>query len=240
MGGYFLALNPDTVVSRYLNLALPPERVRRREGPLHMLAIVADPTDQIRLNPDEWEKIIKAALAMPMTEGQMTLQTVKRATRREIRNALLAHKPDIIQFVGHGIYQDGKGYIALVDEETGKTWLVDDERFAGLYMGHDDNLGLISLATCESAQSDNPQGFLGIAPQLVQRGVPAVIAMQYEVYIKTAKVFLDSFYNAVAARKPIDWATQSARNDISLEFGLDNREFATPVLYMRAEDGVVF
>lgn len=240
MGGYYLAVNPDTVLSRYLNLPLPPERVRRRGGPLHMLAIVADPSDQIRLNPDEWEGTIKDALAKPLADGQMTLQTVKQATRKGIRNALLAQKPDIIQFVGHGIYQDGKGYVALVDEDTGKTWLVDDERFANLYIGYDDNLGLISLATCESAQSENPQGFLGIAPQLVQRGVPAVVAMQYEVYIKTAKVFLDDFYTVIAARKPIDWATQSARNAISLEFGLNNREFATPVLYMRAEDGVVF
>ena len=240
MGGYYLAVNPDTVLSRYLNLPLPSERVRRREGPLHMLAIIADPTDQTRLDPDEWKGIIEGALATPIADRQMTLETVKRATRKEIRNALLAQKPDIIQFVGHGIYQDGKGYLALVDENTGKTWLVDDERFANLYMGYDDNLGLISLATCESAQSDNPQGFLGIAPQLVQRGAPAVVAMQYEVDINAAKVFLDDFYTAVAARNPIDWAVQTARNAISLEFGLDNREFATPVLYMRAQDGVVF
>jgi hypothetical protein len=60
------------------------------------------------------------------------------------------------------------------------------------------------------------------------------------VLIKTAKVFLDDFYTAVAARKPIDWAVQSARNGISIQFGLDNREFATPVLYMRAKDGNVF
>ncbi len=130
----------------------------------------------------------------------------------------MTQKPDIIQFVGHGIYQDGKGHLALVDEDTGKTWLVDDERFANLYMGYDDNLGLICLATCESAQSDDPQSFLGIAPQLVQRGVPAVVAMQYEVYIETAKVFLEDFYTVVAARKPIDWATQSARNAISQEY----------------------
>jgi hypothetical protein len=240
MGGYYLAVNPDTVLSRYLNLPLPPERARRREGPLHMLAIVADPTDQIRLSSDEWEGIIKGALTTPLSDGLMTLQTVKRATRREIRNALLAQKPDIIQFVGHGIYQDGKGYLALVDEDTGKTWWVDDERFASLYMGYDDNLGLINMATCESAQSDNPQGFLGIAPQLVQRGLPAVVAMQYEVYIKTANVFLEEFYTVIAACKPIDWATQSARNAISQVYGLDNREFATPVLYMRAKDGVVF
>jgi DNA-binding response OmpR family regulator/CHAT domain-containing protein len=240
VGGYFLAVKPDTVLSRYLNLPLPPRRVRCREGALHMLAIMADPTDQTRLPPDEWEAIIKEALAEPIANDQMTLQTLKRATRKEIRNALLQQKPDIIQFVGHGIYQNGRGYLALVDEKTGKTWLVDDERFANLFLGHDDHLGLISLATCESAKSDNPQGFLGIAPQLVQRGVPAVLSMQYKVYVETAKVFLEDFYTSVAARKPIDWATQSARNAISLEFGLDNREFATPVLYMRAKDGNVF
>jgi len=239
-GGYFLATNPKTAFSRYLSLALPPGKVRRRETPLHMLVIVADPTDQVRLDPNEWETIITEALNKPLTENKMTLKVVKRATRREIRNAMLEQKPDIIQFIGHGIYQHGKGYLALVDEDTNETWRVDDERFANIFAGYDDHLGLISMATCDSSQSNDPQGFLGIAPQLVQRGTPAVLAMQYEVKIKTAKIFLEDFYRCVAAHKPIDWAVQSARNAISLEFGLDNREFATPVLYMRAENGNVF
>jgi hypothetical protein len=84
---------------------------------------------------------------------------------KEVRNALLQQKPDIIQFVGHGIYRDGKGYLALVDDETGATLLVDDGRFANLFLGFDDHLGLVSLATCESAKSDSPQSFLGIAPK---------------------------------------------------------------------------
>ena len=205
-----------------------------------MLAIIADPIDQTRLDPDDWEMIITEALEEQLASGQLTLQNVKAATRKEIRNALLQQKPDIIQFVGHGIYQDGKGYLALVDESTGKTWRVNEDQFANLYMGHDDHLGLISLATCESAKSDDPQGFSGIAPKLVAKGIPAVVAMQYKVYVKTAKVFLEDFYTAVAARKPIDWATQSARNGISQEYGLDDREFATPVLYMRAKDGNIF
>lgn len=239
-GGYYMAINPNTVFSRYLNLPMPPEKMRRREGSLHMLVIISDPSDQTRLNPDEWEAIIVEALKEPLAKGHITLQIVNRATRKEIRRALLKQKPEIIQFVGHGIYQENKGYLALVDEETGKTWGVDDERFANLFLGYDDNLGLVCLATCESAKSNDPQGFLGIAPKLVQRGVPAVLAMQYKVYIKTAKVFLEDFYTSVGARKPVDWATQSARNAISLEYGFDNREFATPVLYMRAIDGNVF
>jgi len=239
IGGYFLSINPRTVLSRYLNLPMPPGYVRRREGPMHVLAIVANPSDQTPLDPDAWESIMQQALAAPLKRKEMTLQTVKRATRREIRNAFLQQKPDIVQFIGHGIYQDGKGHLALVKED-GTTWLLDDARFANLFIGYDDHLGLISLATCESAKSDDPQGFLGIAPQLVQRGIPAVVAMQYVVYVKTAKIFLEDFYTSVATGKPVDWAMQQARKAISLELGLDNREFATPVLYMRAQDGNVF
>ena len=70
--------------------------------------------------------------------------------------------------------------------------------------------------------------------------MPAIIsALQYAVGVALAKTFFEDFYTRLAARKAVDWAVQSARNAVSQEFGLDNREFATPVLYMRAEDGVI-
>ena len=130
--------------------------------------------------------------------------------------------------------------LALVDDRTGNTWEVDDERFSSLFLGADDHLGLVSLATCESAKSNSPKGFLGIAPKIVQKGVPAVVAMRYSVLISTAEIFIEEFYNAIAERKPVDWAVQWARNQVALGRGLDNREFATPVLFMRAEDGNIF
>lgn len=239
-GGYFLAVNPDTPLSRYLNLPLPPERLRRRAGPLHVLTIIAAPSDQAPIQPDEWDNLVRQALTRPLTEGLLTLDTVKQATRKNIRDALLRQKPDILQFFGHGVYKNGQGYLALVDEDTGQTRRVDDESFANLYLGHDDHLRLISLTTCESARRDDRPGFSGMAAQLVERGAPAVIAMQYMVHMQTTRVFLEDFYTSVAARKPIDWAVQAARNAIAFEYGLDNREFATPVLYMRAPSGDIF
>ena len=238
--GYFLAVNPNTVLSRYLDLPVPGHRVRRREGPLHLLAIISDPSDQIRLNPDDWERILQGALASQIKQKDLTIEVVKLATRKRIRDALLIQQPDIIQFIGHGVYHNGHGYIALVNESTGTTWFVDDDAFANMFLGADDHLGLVSLMTCDSAKSDSPQGFVGIAPKIVQRGVPAVVAMQFPVKIQTAKYFLEDFYTAIAARNPIDWAVQFGRKAISLEMGLDNHQFATPVLYMRAKDGVVF
>ncbi len=238
--GHFLAVDPRTSVSRYLQVGLPPGRVRRRDGPLHLLAIISDPGDLPRVDPDEWEAILAGALAAPLEAERLTLQTVKKATRREITGALLQRKPDIVQFIGHGVYHDGVATVALVDPFSGASWLLDDERFVGLFAGHDDNLGLLSLATCESATSGDPQGFGGLAPRLQQRGLPAVLAMQYKVKMRTARVVLEEFYAGVAARKPVDFAIQQARNAVALDFGLDNREFATPVLYLRAEDGHIF
>ena len=238
--GYFLATNPDTVLSHYLDLPLPPGYVRQREGPLHMLTIISNPKDQPQLDVERWDQIVREALSKPLGEGQLTLQTVRQATFENIEAALLKPPPpDIVQFVGHGVYRKGKGYLALVGE-SGETWIVDDERFAAIFAGVQDRLGLVCLATCESAKSDSPQSFLGIAPQIVQRGVPAVVAMRYPVCVSTAEIFLESFYKAVAARKPVDWAVQWARNAISIQVGLNNRDFATPVLFMRAKDGNIF
>jgi len=204
-----------------------------------MLIIIASPNDQIPLDSNEWESIIVDALAVPIKDGSITTRTVKKATYEEISGALLRQQPDIVQFVGHGIYEGGKGYLALVDD-SGKTWKVDDASFADMFLGADDHLGLVNLTACEGAKTDSPKAFLGIAPQMVQRGVPAVVAMQYSVLISTAKIFLQNFYRALAARKPVDWAVQHARNSIAIKVGKSNREFATPVLYMRAKDGKVF
>jgi CHAT domain-containing protein len=205
-----------------------------------MLTIISNPKDQAQLDVDRWQRIVRSALARPLKEGLLTLKTVKQATFEKIRDALLESPADIVQFVGHGVYDSGKGYLALVDSGHGGTWVVDDERFAAIFAGVQDRLGLVCLATCESAKSDSPKSFLGIAPRIVQRGVPAVVAMRYPVLVTTAEIFLEDFYKNLAARKPVDWAVQSARNAIAIKVGLGSREFATPVLFMRAKDGNIF
>jgi hypothetical protein len=80
---------------------------------------------------------------------------------------------------------------------------------------------------------------VGIAPHLVRRGIPAVIAMRYAIADSTAKLFADEFYRTLALGWPVDAAIQTTRNGISMEVGLDRRDFATPVLFMRARDGVI-
>ena len=83
------------------------------------------------------------------------------------------------------------------------------------------------------------RAFVGVAPNLVRRRIPAVVAMQYSIFDSTAKLFADEFYRTLALGWPVDAAIQTTRNAISMDIGLGKPDFATPVLYMRAKDGVI-
>ncbi len=63
--------------------------------------------------------------------------------------------------------------------------------------------------------------------------------MQYNILDSSAKLFASEFYRKLAIGLPVDAAIQKTRNAISMEIGLNQRDFATPVLYMRAKDGII-
>jgi CHAT domain-containing protein len=135
---------------------------------------------------------------------------------------------NVFHFIGHGVFENNKGSIALEDQD-GKYKLLDDEGFANFFLGNR-NLGLAVLNSCQGAAVSENQVFAGIAPNLVRRGIPAVVAMQYSILDTTAKVFADEFYRTLALGWPIDAAIQTTRNAISIEVGIDKPDFATPVL----------
>jgi hypothetical protein len=72
----------------------------------------------------------------------------------------------------------------------------------------------------------------------VRQGIPAVIAMQFEISDPAALVFSKSFYQAIADGLPIDMAMVEARVAMFAEG--HEVEWATPVLYLRLSDGRIF
>jgi len=44
----------------------------------------------------------------------------------------------------------------------------------------------VILNACQSSASSSTQPMVGLAPNLVRRGLPAVVAMQYSIYDDTA------------------------------------------------------
>ena len=111
-------------------------------------------------------------------------------------------------------------------------------RELGIMLHDHHTLRLAVLNACEGARTgiDNPLG--GVAQGLVRHGIPASVAMQFEISDGAAIAFSGEFYRALADGLPVDAATVEARKAILAE-GSDV-EWGTPVLYLRAADGAVF
>ena len=233
----FLANDPKTAISRYINVPLKKQDIKPASLPLRMLLIISSPDDMPHLDSDGEEKLIRQALQDHVSSGQIEIDTITQATITEIDQRLNEKPYNVLHFIGHGVFENNKGFVVLMDE-NGHAELLDEERFANLFLDKK-GLGLAILNSCEGAKRSSSQVFAGMAPHLVRRGIPAIIAMQYSIRDSTAKLFADKFYRSLALAKPVDEAVQSTRNLISVKVGLDKRDFATPVLYMRAVDGII-
>ncbi len=106
-------------------------------------------------------------------------------------------------------------------------------------MLHDhESLRVAILNACEGARTSRTDPFAGSAQSLVQQGIPAVIAMQFEIADDVASRFAHEFYGALADGYPIDASLTEARKSI---FAARHEvEWGTPVLYLRAPDGRIF
>lgn len=144
----------------------------------------------------EEERLLRQALAKHIATGKIELDVLSEPTIRNINQKLREKPYNVFHFIGHGIFENNKGYIALVDE-NGKDKRLDDEGFANFFLGNN-NLGLAMLNSCQGATVSEQQVFAGIAPNLVRRGIPAVVAMQYSIKDTTAKLFADEFYRTLA------------------------------------------
>lgn len=233
----FLGNNIQTVLSRYIDVPLQKRDIRAAKLPLKVLLVISSPTDLDPLDATGEATLINSALETHIKVGQIELDIIKEATTRNINQKLREKPYNIFHFIGHGVFQDNKGYIALEDNNK-QAKLMDEESFANFFLGYR-SLGLAVLNSCKGAEVSEQQIFTGIAPNLVQRGIPAVVAMQYSIRDTTAKIFADEFYRTLALGYPVDTAIQTTRNAISQEVGLNQRDFATPVLYMRAKDGII-
>ncbi len=233
----FLGNNTDTALSRYIDVPLQKRDIKAAILPLKVLLVISTPSDLAKLDVAGEEKLIREALKKHIATEKIELDVLQSATRSDIQQKLREKPYNVFHFIGHGEFKDNKGHIILVDE-NGKSKYMDDENFANFFLGNN-NLGLVILNSCKGATVSANQAFAGTAPNLVRRGIPAVVAMQYSIFDNTAKLFADEFYRTLALGFPVDAAIQTTRNAISMEVGLDKRDFGTPVLYMRAKDGII-
>ncbi len=100
-----------------------------------------------------------------------------------------------------------------------------------------DRLRLVFLVSCESATRATADAFRGLAPALVDAGVPAVVAMQERVTVSAARAFSQTFYARLLEHGQVDLAGNQARAAL-LTAG--SHDAATPVVFSRLRSGKLF
>jgi hypothetical protein len=234
---YYLCISPEIVVSRYINAQYPTTRAKA-SLPIRILVVVSSPSD---LQPlDVGKEVRSLREAFKNIPDLISLSTLTTATLANLRQEIRTNQYHILHFIGHGVYnaENKRGYLALVDE-AGQSKLVDEEIVSSLLTGSQ-TLKLFVLNACQTANSESQQAFVGLAPRLVSQGALAVIAMQHDISDAAALVFAHDFYASIATGSPVDTSIQEARKALLQEMKSSEREFGTPVLFMRANDGYLF
>src|SRR5215207_212229 len=235
----YLSLSCKTPLVRYIELREPVEQLPVTP-PLRILGMVASPLDLAPLDVEQEKRRVEEAIKEPQAQGRVELTWLEGQTPRDLQRALAVDGPwHVFHFIGHGGFDrvSNEGLIALTNEE-GNARFVQAEDLAQLLKDHWD-MRLVLLNSCEGARGSESDAFSSTAATLVRPGIPAVLAMQYEITDEAAIEFSRTFYQAVADGLPVDAAVSYARTSLKIE--IDNTlEWATPVLYMRSPDGRIF
>ena len=233
----FLCLSDQTPVVRYLDL---PQRVEPLSAspPLRMLCLISSPAGYPPLNVEhEWKKL-SDALAPIIAQGRLVLERVDTPTLEALQRRLRRDAFHVLHFIGHGAFdeqaQDG---VLLFEDLDGRGRPVAGESLGVLLHDHE-SMRLVVLNACEGARTSSTDPFAGTAQSLVRKGIPAVIAMQFEISDQAAITLAGEFYSAVADGYPVDASVAEARKAIFTR--VNAVEWATPVLYMRSPDGRIF
>jgi CHAT domain/WD domain, G-beta repeat len=233
----FLGLSDRTPLVRFLEVPDPP-RPLTVSPPLQVLVMIASPSDLPRLDVEQEWRNLRTALAPLEEAGQVQVTRLETATLAALRQQLRRADGNVLHFIGHGGFdpQTQDGVLALEDQ-TGRSRLVSGQDLGVLLHDHD-ALRLVLLNACEGARADPSDPFAGTAQSLIQQGIPAVVAMQFEITDPAAISLASELYAAVADGYPLDAALTEARKAIWADG--NQVEWATPVLYLRARDGRIF
>ena len=229
-----LAADRDTPFSRHVaTAAAPPGPLTAL--PIKILTAVAAPTDiaDYDLPPldraAEIASIAEALAAAP--PGRVQHTHLAGPCTLAALEAELEHGYHVLHLLAHGMARRDGAAATFFEAADGRTDRVDAARFAAMLDRLTPTLRLVALMSCQSATRSRTDARVGLAPQLLAAGVPAVLAMQDLVPVDTARAFTRAFYRELCTTGEIDRAANRARAVI-LTARLPGD--AIPVLYSAA------
>ena len=233
---HFPAQSHLTPLVRYIEM--PQIRPLSAKLPLRVLVAVANPEGTEKLDIEGELFRLDEALQPLIKAGKIQKEELRNASFLKLQRLLRNERFHVFHFIGHGGFDSNRDEgMLMLEDERGREVRADAQRIGTLLRDHL-SLRLAVLNACESARVSPEDTFSGVATTLIRQGIPAVVAMQFEISDKAAVVFAEEFYTALTDGMPVDAALGEARK--AIYFMPNDIEWGTPVLYMRSADGVLF
>jgi hypothetical protein len=237
-GGWYVARTRGTPVVRHPS-GHPPIPPVSDSGPLNVLVLTSAPRAAPSLPEAEREvEAVMRSFSGLKAEGKAgRVDLIRHVTKESLRCRLQEHEYHVLHFIGHGEFEDEKGYLVFEDEGGGVE-LIGGEALA--YRFKESALRLLFLNSCKSAVASSRGVLLGVAQAALAAGVPAAVAMQDEIGDAAAAAFAREFYKMLAKGSPLEVCVFEGRLGISEGKGPRCADWAVPVLFSNAEEGLLW
>ena len=233
----FLCTSRQLSIVRYVALPRPVQLLATRP-PLNVLGVVSAPKNLPPLAVDREKQQLEEALRPLLANGLATLTWLAQPNWRALLRAMRQGPWHVLHYVGHSGFDKATddGYLSLEDKDGKEERLTAGQ--LGTLLADHGALRLVVLNSCQGARIGQDI-YASTATTLVQRGIPAVIGMQYDISDNAALEFALTFYETLAENVPIETALAEARKAISL--GVDeSAEWGTAVFYTHAPQSILF
>lgn len=228
----FYALSNETPIIRFVNLPgpTPPLRVSQ---PLRMLVMIAEAHRSIPIDGQRKWIELQDALKSLIEQGKLVLEILERVTLERLQFALRQNEYHIMHLIGQ---VGGEGAILLEHENRGVNRVRGET--LGRIFGEHPSLRLVRLNLSQFATDPVGEPSGNFARALVQQGITAVVNTEFPISDAANVALVRELYSGLTENIPIDLAITQARKAIYLE---ENEiEWASPVLYTRTTDSVIF
>ncbi|MEO7913265.1 MAG: CHAT domain-containing protein, partial [Roseiflexaceae bacterium] len=235
----FLIPSLQTPLIRYISMP-EPVQLLTIEPPLRILLAISSPPDYPPLDVEREKRWLLDALAPLIGRDNAVSVDVLDVTTRQSLQSKLRQNYHVLHYIGHGIVDPatGSGNLVLTDENTGKSSLQDAETLG--YLLRSSSIKLVFLNACQTAVTSGTEAFLGVAQSIVRAGMPAVVAMQFDIPETSAALLARAFYASLADGYSVQAAVTEGRKAVLAKTGLNHKDWATPTLFMRSPTGVLF
>lgn len=202
--------------------------------PLRVLVAAPEDPDGIIDAPREIDTVKR--MLNTLGRDQIKIHTMTgRFSITELRRRLQKLRPQVLHVLTHGtargiqLWQNGRPRLTPAAAFRATLERTPWVRF-------------VFLNACLAGQNEADQPLSALGPQLLQAGIPAVLAMQFEIRDDVATDFAHFLYEALLTDPcagAIDAAVTSARAGL-YALNDDQVGYATPVLWLNAPNGQIF